>query len=79
LLEAALNTGDVHEAGIAGRIDEEIEVTVFRVVTVEDGSEDARIAAPVLGDDAANLFAMAIKSFRGPHAKPVLKKHDASW
>jgi hypothetical protein len=71
--EPALNAGDVHETRLRGGIDEEIEVAVFGVVAVENRSEDTGIAAPVIGDDAANFFPIARQGFRRSHGQESIE------
>ncbi|BAN27173.1 hypothetical protein BRPE64_DCDS02370 (plasmid) [Caballeronia insecticola] len=40
-------------------IDEQIQITVFRIFSASDGTEDARIHCVVRFDDATNLVTMS--------------------
>ena len=73
VFEAPLDAGEVHETRFRGGIDEEIEVAAFGVFAVENRSEDTRIAAPMIGDDAANFFAMARQGFGRSHSKDSIE------
>lgn len=77
MLKLPLDTGDVHKAGFGRRIDEKIEIASLGIFSVQNRSENTGIAAPVLGNNPANLLTMAIQCLGRSHAGTSIEKVSA--
>jgi len=55
------------------RIDQDIKVTVIRIFTVQDGTEDAGVARIIEFYHASNIVSMQSKGFRGSHGLVISK------
>ena len=75
-LKLDLKLGDVEQAGFRRRIDEEVEVAVFGIFTVDDGAEERgfampesntirRMASRCCGKTSEGLIRMIYRGFRG--------------
>jgi len=62
-----LEAGHIEQAGAGRRIDEEVQVAVFLVFAVEDGTEHTRIRHAGLNDELTDGFAVLGQGFGRSH------------
>jgi hypothetical protein len=62
LLESDLESPQIKERGARKRINQEVQVAVLAVSSVQDRPKDARISGSAFLDQAANLVAMKVQS-----------------
>ncbi len=68
VLQCSLNSDQANQRRLSGNgINQDIQITLVRVVAMNNRSEDARIAGATLLDDSANVRAMQFEGFRRFH------------
>jgi hypothetical protein len=58
---------DIEQRCLRCGVDQKVEIALFGVLPMEDGSEDARICRTARCNDPANLVSMQIQSLRRSH------------
>ena len=76
-LQFNLDGRHIHQRRLWSRVDEDIQIAVFRVLAVDNGAEDAGIFCAVCGHDAPDVGSVRLQNLRWFHFISLIQKQES--